>query len=762
MKGKFAFVIVSSILAGLLLGVALRVSYVRSSTIRSFNLYGSASGGWGFTSGTITSPGPTITVDEGDLVNLTLISQDSSLHSFYVDYNGDHAADMGEPTSSSFTTSTIYQFTADTSGTFTYYCQYHPDMMFGTFTVIPFSGPFDLTNQNSPYTAVFANGSSHTTLVTPSLPSVNIQLFASGFVAPMQVVSANDGTGRLFVVDQTGDVWIFYANGTKLPQPFLSVKDRMVSLTPDYDERGLLSLAFHPNFASSGKLYVHYSAPISPEAPINWNCAAHISEFTVSNTNPNLVNMSSERILMIVNKPQFNHNGGPVVFGADGYLYIPFGDGGGANDAGLGHTNGTGNAQDLTKVLGKVLRIDVDHDNLYNGSTVVFTGSNVTGVRPYSIPVDNPFVANATVVPEIFTYGHRNPAFASMYSNGTNTMFIAEAGQDLFEDVNVIVKGGNYGWHLREGTHNFNASAPDNPPVNGSIVGVMGESLIGPIFEGGHDLGAVVVGGEVYQGNVLPAFRGKYVFGYFTFSTKLIGDYTIFAASPPDGWGILQLPSSAADLRPADVEMWPTQKVTVDNALLIDAMAIVRQISADEHGELYILTSEIFGPDAANPTGAIYKIVPSYPLQTIESCDAQGNAKNTFNLTESVYVFGSGFPASSTFDIHVVNDVVSWTNGMSIPTSLPTDIDSIGSNSSGHIAVTLFWSTPTMGNYDVIVDVNRNGVYDSGIDAVYDNQVFTAGVVVVPEYGLLPFLLMFGMLAVAVMLKRHKKPRTSH
>jgi glucose/arabinose dehydrogenase len=622
--------------------------------------------------------------------------------------------------------------------------------------------PLDLTNQNSPYAAVFANGTSHTTLVTPNLPSVNIQLFASGFVAPMQVVSANDGTGRLFVVDQTGDVWIFFANGTKLPEPFLSVKDRMVSLTPNYDERGLLSLAFHSNFATNSKLYVHYSAPLSPEAPTDWNCAAHISEFTVSKINPNLVNMSSERILMIVNKPQFNHNGGPVMFGADGYLYIPFGDGGGANDAGLGHTNVTGNAQDLSKVLGKVLRIDVDHNNLYNGSTVIFTGGNVTGVRPYSIPADNPFVGNASVRPEIFTYGHRNPAFASMYSNATSVLFIAEAGQDLFEEVNVIVKGGNYGWHLREGTHNFNASAPDNPPTNGTIVGTMGESLIGPIFEGGHDLGAVVVGGEVYHGNAVPAFRDKYLFGYFAFSPKLIGDYTVFVASPPANWSISQLPGLAADLAPADIEMWPTQKVTLDNALLMNATGIVRAISADEQGELYILTSKVFGPDASTSTGVIYKVVPSYPLQTIKTCNAQGNAKNTFNATGSVYVFGSGFPASSTFDISVVNDVVSWTNGMAIPTPLPTDTQSISSNSSGYIAVTLLWSNATMGNYDIIVDVNRNGVYDAGIDAIYNNQVSTAGVVVVPEYGLLPFLLMFGMLAVVVMLKRHKKPRKNH
>lgn len=311
MNGKFALIFFSVILLGLLLGVALKGSIFVLGNARSFTLYGNAIAGWGFTSGTATSPGPVINVDQGDLVNLTLISQDSGIpHNFYVDYNNDNTPDLGEPTSPTFTSSTTYQFTADTNGSFTYFCQYHQSTMFGTFTVNASTGPFDLTNQNSPYAAVFLNGTSHTTLVTPDLPSVNIQLIAAGFVAPMQVVSARDGSGRLFVVDQTGDVFIVSANGTRLSEPFLSVKDRMVPLNPGYDERGLLSLAFHPNFSSNGKLYVHYSAPLSPEAPVDWNCAAHISEFSVSATNPNAVNMSSERILMIIDKPQFNHNGG--------------------------------------------------------------------------------------------------------------------------------------------------------------------------------------------------------------------------------------------------------------------------------------------------------------------------------------------------------------------------------------------------------------------------------------------------------------------
>lgn len=761
MNNKFALIILSAILAVALIGVIFKGSILCQGVVRNFTLYGSASAGWGFTPGTLTIPGPTIIVDQGDIVNLTLISQDGLLHNFYVDYNNDGFPGSGEPISSSFQTSTTYQFTAGVNGSFTYFCQFHQLTMFGTFIVNAIVAPPDLTNQNSPYAAVFSNGSSYTTLVAPDLPSVNIQLIASGFVAPMQILPAKDGTGRMFVVDQTGDVFIVYENGTRVAEPFLSVKDRMIPLNPAYDERGLLSLALHPNFKNNGKLYVHYTAPLSPEAPMDWNCAVHVSEFTVSATNPNVVNMTSERILMIIDKPQFNHNGGPLVFGADGYLYIPIGDGGGVNDEGLGHTSGIGNAQDLTKVLGKVLRIDVDNNNLYNGSTIVFTGSNVAGVRPYSIPADNPFVGNASVLPEIYTYGHRNPAYATMYSNTSNVLFIADAGQNLFEEVDIIVKGGNYGWRLREGTHCFNVSSPNNPPSNCSTVGSLGEPLIGPIFEGGHDLGAVVVGGTIYHGDALPAFRGKYVFGYFTFSPKLIGDNNIFVSSPPPSWSVSQLPDSAAGLQPEDIAMWPTQKVTVDNALLMNATGIVRAINAGESSELYLLVSSVLGPDPTTSTGRIYKIVPSYPMQTIESCDASGNAKNTFDVSEDVYVFGSGFPASSTFDIHIVQDVASWTalNGMPIPTPMPTDIHSITSNSSGHINVSLLCSTPVIGNYDIIVDVNRNGIYDPGIDAVDSDDIVTAGVAIIPELSLLSAFYFIGILALLATFKwRRKQP----
>jgi len=352
------------------------------------------------------------------------------------------------------------------------------------------TSPFDLTNQNSPYASALIGNFSFTRLVNTTLPSVNVQLAAANFTAPMMVVSANDNTGRLFVVDQIGIVWIITSNGTKMPQPFLDLRSKIVPLNPVYDERGLLSLAFHPNFTQNGKLYIHYDAPLRAAGPANWSHTVHISEFT-ANASSNSVELASERILMAVDKPQGNHNGGPVLFGADGYLYITLGDGGGANDVGLGHTNQSGNAQDLTKVLGKTLRINVNQNGTTIGLTnqtqaanqtqqnttyVIFSGSEVIGNRPYGIPADNPFVGysipvgayggnitiNGTIPPEIYSFGHRNPAYATFYSNNSNLLFIAEAGQQLFEEVNLVRKGGNYGWRFYEGTHPFNATFARN------------------------------------------------------------------------------------------------------------------------------------------------------------------------------------------------------------------------------------------------------------------------------------------------------------
>ncbi len=498
--------------------------------------------------------------------------------------------------------------------------------------------PFDLTNQNSPYAATVIGNSSVTKLVNTSLPQVRVQLAADNFTAPMMIASAKDGTGRLFVVDQIGLVWIIAANGTRLPQPFMDLRSRIIPLNPVYDERGLLSLAFHPNFAVNGKLYVHYDAPLRQGGPANWSHTVHIAEFTVSANNPNMVNNNSERTLMLIDKPQGNHNGGPVLFGPDGYLYITLGDGGGANDVGIGHTNQTGNAQDLTKVLGKTLRIDVNQNRSTidspnrmqpNLNYVIFSGSDVIGTRSYGIPMDNPFVGFATLPPraygnipingtiplEIYSYGHRNPAYANFYSDNSTALLVAEAGQLLFEEVNLVRRGGNYGWRLLEGAHPFNASAPRTVPATSTTVGYLGEPLIGPIFEGGHDLGTVVVGGATYWGSAIPELRGKYVFGYFGNAPAVSGNGTLLVASPPAGWNASAMQGLAKCMMPEDNRMWQTQQITIANALQANATGFLRGVFADQSGELYVLMSSVLGPNASLTTGKIFKLVSASTTQ---------------------------------------------------------------------------------------------------------------------------------------------------
>jgi glucose/arabinose dehydrogenase len=185
-------------------------------------------------------------------------------------------------------------------------------------------------------------------------PAVGVRLVADGLTSPVALVQAPDGSGRNFVVDETGVIRVLNADGTLLPQPFLDVRSRMVPLMPDYDERGLLGLAFHPGYAGNGRFFVYYSAPLRAGAPPGYDHTARISEFRVSASDPNRADPASERVVLEVDKPQFNHNGGTVAFGPrDGYLYISIGDGGGADDVGLGHVedwytaNAGGNGQDI-------------------------------------------------------------------------------------------------------------------------------------------------------------------------------------------------------------------------------------------------------------------------------------------------------------------------------------------------------------------------------------------------------------------------------
>jgi glucose/arabinose dehydrogenase len=409
----------------------------------------------------------------------------------------------------------------------------------------------------------------------PFEPLIGIEEVMDGLAAPLILVSPPDDSGRLFVADQVGMIWIVTEEGEQLETPFLDLTDRLVQLNPGYDERGLLGLTFHPEYAENGRFFVYYSAPLRSGAPSGWNHTSNISEFTVSDDDPDVADAGSERIIMEVDQPQSNHNGGHVTFGPDGYFYIALGDGGGAHDIGTGHTPEIGNGQDITNLLGSILRIDVDGD------------------EPYGIPDDNPFVGEEGM-DEIFAYGFRNPYRMSFDMEGDGRLFTGDVGQDLWEEVNIVTLGGNYGWPIKEGTQCFSPGSPTNPPETCPDEGPQGEPLIDPILEYlnanvAEGLGRAVIGGHIYRGSDLPQFEGRYVFGDWSRSFgQPLG--TLFVATPPEN----------------DDEAWPFEELEVAGLPEGRLGEFVLAFGRDAQDELYILTTLSGGP--SGNTGRVYRI----------------------------------------------------------------------------------------------------------------------------------------------------------
>jgi glucose/arabinose dehydrogenase len=422
-------------------------------------------------------------------------------------------------------------------------------------------------------------------------PAVGLRLVAEGFTSPVTLVSARDGSGRLFIVDQVGLIRIIRPDGTLEPEPFLDLRSRIVPLMADFDERGLLGLAFHPRYASNGRFFVYYSAPLRAGAPAGYDHTSHVSEFRVSAADPNWANPATERIVLQVDEPQFNHNAGTVLFGpSDGYLYISLGDGGGADDVGLGHVedwyaaNGGGNGQDIQQnLLGDILRIDVD-----------------AGI-PYGIPADNAFTATpgcADGCDETWAYGFRNPYRMSFDMGGSHELFVGDAGQELWEEVSIATKGGNFGWNVKEGTHCFSTENPDVSPAEcPDTVGAghprAGDPLIEPVIEYANHhqpggLGAVVVGGHVYRGRALPQFRGRYVFGDWSLEFE-----------EPDGSLFVAMRRKRG--------LWKLQQLRVATSPTGRLGHYVLGFGQDPAGEMYVLTTDQTGPTGT--TGKVYRLV---------------------------------------------------------------------------------------------------------------------------------------------------------
>ena len=457
-------------------------------------------------------------------------------------------------------------------------------------------------------------------LGSAALPTLHLKpVVQDQFHAPTAITAANDGSGRVFVCDQPGIIYIIQ-NGLLLPIPFLNISNtavniahrKVLGLTSSYDERGLLSMAFHPGYAnpaSAGfrKFFVSYNkayqAGIDPP-PHNggtWtpNCTTVIAEFQVSADDPNVAEPLSERKLLLFPQPQTNHNGGNIVFDANGLLYIGSGDGGSADDNNVGHTGGAspaprptgalGNGQDKTVYLGKILRIDP-------------FGTNGPGGQ-YGIPATNPFVnVGGGVKAEIYAFGIRNPWGLAFDDGpgGTGRLFCADVGQGRIEEVNLITNGGNYGWRYLEGTER---------PSFSSTMAHPGGTLIDPILQYGHPgmtgstlplLGLSITGGYVYRGTAIPALQGSYVFG----------DYGATNGAASGRMMALEPTVQGGDVGTGAYTFHTALSLVGPNPFPIRVLCL----GEDENGEIYVggkVSGGVLALQTGLPNGAIYKIVPA-------------------------------------------------------------------------------------------------------------------------------------------------------
>lgn len=376
-----------------------------------------------------------------------------------------------------------------------------------------------------------------------SWPKLSFVPVVTGLESPVHVTHAGDGKGRIFIVEQSGRIRIV-VNGVLQPTPFLDIKDRVSCC----GERGLFSVAFPPKFATKGYFYVNYTNKAGNTV---------VSRFAVMGSG-DIADPASENFILTIEQPFVNHNGGQIAFGPDGMLYIGMGDGGGVGDP-------LGSGQDPASLLGKLLRIDVE-----------------SSAQPYAIRATNPFVSDGSKRPEIWASGLRNP-WRFSFDREKGDLFIADVGQDLFEEINfqsVNSPGGeNYGWNVMEGNHCFKQSTCNN------------QNLVNPVLEYDHTHGDLsITGGFVYRGKVFPRMRGIYLFGDFV-SGRIAG---------------LRRPSAEPN-------------ASFDSALLADTDFLISSFGEDESGEMYV----------ADISGTVFRIEDTVRFSEL-----------SFSSLEASYQFG--------------------------------------------------------------------------------------------------------------------------
>uniref|UniRef100_M4AJK9 HHIP like 2 n=1 Tax=Xiphophorus maculatus TaxID=8083 RepID=M4AJK9_XIPMA len=380
---------------------------------------------------------------------------------------------------------------------------------------------------------------------------------------PVLMLHSGDDTHRMFIAEQLGFVWVYLRDGSRLEQPFLDMSGAVLTTPWLGDERGFLGMAFHPKYRRNSRFFIYYSIQIDGKVD-----RIRISEMKVSDGDMNVADPYSERVILEIEEPAANHNGGQLLFGQDGCLYVFTGDGGKAGDP----FGKYGNAQNKSSLLGKVLRINVD-------------GSDPLG-KPYRIPPDNPFSRDPDARPEVFAYGVRNMWRCSVDRGdpvsgyGRGRIFCGDVGQNRYEEVDIIVKGGNYGWRAKEGFECYDIKLCQNASLNDIL----------PIFAYSHHVGKSVTGGYVYRGCESPNLNGLYIFGDFMTGRLLA----------------LEEDKAAGTWKEKSICMGSTTTCSFPG-LINHHHKFIISFAEDEAGELYFLATSY--PSATSPTGTVFKFM---------------------------------------------------------------------------------------------------------------------------------------------------------
>lgn len=412
-------------------------------------------------------------------------------------------------------------------------------------------------------------------------PAMSLEQVAEGFVSPTSLQSV-PGADYMLVSDQAGVIYKV-KKGAAI-EPWLDLTSKLTKLNSGFDERGVLGFVLHPDYAKNGRFFVVYSAPLKDQSKKGWDHTWTLSEFTAQD---GAAKIESEKILLQVDEPQFNHNGGCIAFGGDGYLYAGLGDGGNANDKDEnnkkldppGHVDG-GNGQALDTLLGKILRLDVSKPG------------------QVGIPTDNP-LKDGKGRPEIYAWGFRNP-WRFTFDRETKDLYCADVGQELYEEVNIIKKGGNYGWPVREGFHCFNQDDGRSEPEDCARMAKDGSPFVDPIFEyksfrsfrnDPGALGISITGGYIYRGKAIPQLAGRYVFADWSRNMG-VADGVLLVATRISPKG----------------KAWALDKLSPQShagALRFTIPAL----GEDSEGELYVFSNA--SSSLSGKSGKVWKIVPA-------------------------------------------------------------------------------------------------------------------------------------------------------